>query len=74
MLKWENVCLPKEFGGLGIINTRILNEALLLKWVWRIYDEGEEDIYCQLLRTKYLKGKPISVCRGSYFWKGVNKV
>jgi hypothetical protein len=23
MVKWENVCLPKDFGGLGIINTRM---------------------------------------------------
>jgi hypothetical protein len=37
MVKWENVCLPKDFGGLGIINTRILNEALILKWAWRLH-------------------------------------
>lgn len=23
MVKWENVCLPKDFGGLGILNTRL---------------------------------------------------
>jgi hypothetical protein len=23
MVKWENVCLLKDFGGLGIINTRM---------------------------------------------------
>ena len=44
MVKWENVCLPKEFGGLGIINTRTMNEALLLKWVWRICQNSAEDV------------------------------
>jgi hypothetical protein len=38
MMKWENVCLPKDFGGLGMTNIRILNEALLLKWVWKLYN------------------------------------
>ena len=33
MMKWENVCLPKDFGGLGVINTRVFNESILMKWV-----------------------------------------
>ena len=77
MIKWENVCLPKDFGGLGITNTRLLNEALLLKWVWRLYRSDDGDLCCQLLRNKYLMGKPISICKGnkgSYFWKGLNKI
>jgi hypothetical protein len=35
---WENTCLPKDFEVAGTINTRVLNEALLSKWVYRIYD------------------------------------
>jgi hypothetical protein len=31
MMKWENVCRPKSYGGLGIINTRYMNISLLLK-------------------------------------------
>jgi hypothetical protein len=31
MVKWHDVCHPKEFGGLGIINTQILNECLMIK-------------------------------------------
>jgi hypothetical protein len=40
MMKWENVCLPKDFGGLGITNTRLLN-ALILKWAWRLQNQME---------------------------------
>ena len=44
MVKWERVCVPKDFGGLGILNTRRLNEALLMKWVWRMYMGKEGDL------------------------------
>lgn len=77
MVKWKNACLPKDFGGLGILNTRLMNEALLIKWIWRILSNREEDICCQLLRAKYLKRKSLQECRGkngSQFWKGINKV
>jgi hypothetical protein len=47
-----NTCLPKEFeGGVGIINTRVMNEAMLLKWVWRIYNNKEEQGCCALLKN-----------------------
>jgi hypothetical protein len=42
MVKWEKVCLSKDFGGLGIINTRRLNEALLLKWISKQNTSGEQ--------------------------------
>jgi hypothetical protein len=33
MVDWPTVCKPKEFGGLGILNTRLMNLALMLKWI-----------------------------------------
>jgi hypothetical protein len=35
-LCWEECCVPQTLGGLGLTNTRALNLALMLKWVWRI--------------------------------------
>lgn len=32
---WEQVCRPKELGGLGIGNIIKRNDALLEKWLWR---------------------------------------
>lgn len=29
MMKWDHLCIPKDFGGLGILNTRFINEVLL---------------------------------------------
>jgi hypothetical protein len=50
MVRWEHKCLPREFGGAGIINTRVLNEALLLKWAWRMYNHKDGDRECIIIR------------------------
>jgi hypothetical protein len=73
MVKWENVCLPKDFGGLGIINTRMLNEALILKWDWRLQNLEDDDMCGHLLKDKYFLNKPFirsNSNRGSKFWTG----
>jgi hypothetical protein len=33
MVSWPAVCRPKQFGGLGIINTEILNRCIITKWI-----------------------------------------
>jgi hypothetical protein len=61
----------------GIINTRVLNEALVLKWVWRLNNADQEDICCELLRNKYLRNKNLTTCNGkggSQIWQGLCKV
>ena len=58
MVKWEQLCVPKDFGGLGIINTRTFNDAIILKWAWRLLVDREEDVCCQLLKTKYCRNRP----------------
>lgn len=30
------MCGPKDFGGLGLMDTRSMNEALMGKWGWRV--------------------------------------
>ena len=77
MVKWEQMCLPKDFGGLGIINARIFNDTLLLKWVWGLLRDKEGDLCCQLLKAKYYKNKPFTTSKvgiGSQFWKGIQKI
>jgi hypothetical protein len=31
MMRWEAVCRPRDFGGLGLLNTQIFNECLITK-------------------------------------------
>ena len=75
MVRWENVCFPKDYSGLGVINTRRMNEALLTKWIWRILENRENDPCVQLLRRKYLASKPFatSTARGVPILEGNSK-
>ena len=38
---WDEICHPKEEGGLGIRPLRAMNEALKTKWLWRFATEDD---------------------------------
>lgn len=38
LVEWKKVCTPKIEGGLGLRLLRLINNALLGKWFWRIGD------------------------------------
>ncbi|XP_058761431.1 uncharacterized protein LOC131634822 [Vicia villosa] len=73
-VKWENVCKPKEKGGLGIRDVGDINRALLLKWKWRILKE-DNAIWSRFLLLRYHnpKFKVLASCgdvlnRGDSSW------
>lgn len=39
MVKWKIMCRPKSLGGLGIINTSLMNKCLIMKWCWCLYND-----------------------------------
>jgi hypothetical protein len=53
MVDWATVCKPRECGGLGILNTKVMNIALMLKWIWKLY-QGSSSLWVDLIRAKYL--------------------
>jgi len=53
LAKWEMVSRPKDQGGLGIINTKVMNESLLVKWIWKIHQQPDE-LWYRILQAKYL--------------------
>jgi hypothetical protein len=54
MVSWRTVCQPKSQGGLGVLNTKLMNIALIAKWIWRIYRAENSDLlWLRLLRAKY---------------------
>jgi hypothetical protein len=76
MAKWEMVSRPKDQGGLGIINTKIMNESLLVKWIWKIHLQAD-DLWYKILKAKYLGDNGFfdsTGAGGSQFWKGLHKV
>ena len=53
---WKKVCEPRETGGLGIIDLRVFNLALLGKWIWRLgFDKG--GLWKEILESKYWGGE-----------------
>ena len=49
---WKYVCKPKEGGGLGMLEIRQFNFALLRKWIWCLGYE-KKGLWKELLESKY---------------------
>jgi hypothetical protein len=76
LVNWPTICRPKEFGGLGLLNTKKMNLALLLKWIWRLYQD-EDKIWARIMHAKYLDASDLSSGSGhggSPFWKSLHKI
>jgi hypothetical protein len=56
MVDCVTVCKPKEQGAWGGLNTKSMNIALMVKWIWKLY-QGAEGLWAYLIRAKYLRGR-----------------
>lgn len=63
-LNWEAVCLPKRYGGLGVIHIGIQNTALLLRWWWMGY-KNLNSLWTRVMVQLYWKGTQTD---GPYLW------
>jgi hypothetical protein len=72
LVAWEIVQQPKNKGGLGVINLRLQNDALLLKHLHRFYNKMEIP-WIQLIWFKYYQNKIPHASRevGSFWWKDI---
>lgn len=55
--------MPKDQGGLGILNLELQNECLLSKWLFKLINE--DGVWQELLRKYLMKDKTI----GEAYWK-----
>jgi hypothetical protein len=39
LVSWPVVYLPKDLGGLGILDLDVMNISLLSKWLWKLFNE-----------------------------------
>jgi hypothetical protein len=69
---WDMVCKPKEKGGLGIINLKFQNAALLLKHLHKFYNNFDTP-WVKLIRESYYHDLvPHAVSPiGSFWWRNV---
>ena len=52
LIKWEDACVSKMKGTLGIRSLILMNKALLSKWAWRFVEE-ESTIWKLVIKLKY---------------------
>jgi hypothetical protein len=75
LVKWVAICRPKKFGGLGITNSKLMNLALLTKWIWKL-SQNATGLWVELLKAKYFPNGSFfeSTARGSPFWNALQKI
>jgi hypothetical protein len=57
-VRWDALCKPKSLGGLGIIDTKIMNMCLMAKWIWKLY-AGDQGLWAKIIWRKYLWTKDL---------------
>lgn len=76
LINWDTVCQPKQLGGLGIKKSADMNQAMLAKISWRMF-QNDKGLWATMFSEKYLKDgsifnshyAPPNDC--SSIWRGV---
>ena len=55
---WDMVCRPKEKGGLGVLNLKVQNDALLLKLLHKFYNHLDIPWVSLIWKTYYVATIP----------------
>ncbi|GAU48001.1 hypothetical protein TSUD_404780 [Trifolium subterraneum] len=78
-VSWDKICRPKNRGGLGIRDLRVVNLAFLGKWRWMIIAGGQglwREIllarYGSLFSSPHLGGRTNGLSGVSSWWKDVS--
>ena len=73
--KWENVCLPKEEGGIGFRLIYEFNLALLAKQLWRLV-QYPDSLVARVLKGRYYRMtsplRALSTSSPSYVWTSIS--
>lgn len=74
LISWDNLCLSKEMGGLGLRDMKAFNTALLAKQCWRIL-QNPESLAATVLKGKYFPRSNFweakAPSNASYTWKSI---
>ncbi|WVZ69750.1 hypothetical protein U9M48_018486 [Paspalum notatum var. saurae] len=76
LVRWEIVRMPKNQGGLGILDLDTQNKCLLGKWLFKLANEN--GLWQRLLRNKYLRNETLTQVEkkpgDSQFWSGLMEI
>ena len=74
LIAWEKVTMPKEQGGLGVIDLAVHNQALLLKHLHKFFNHHDLP-WVKLVHEKYYSSRPIDERPiGSFWWRSMIKL
>ena len=72
-VSWQDICLPKNEGGLGIRSLKEINKVHNLKLIWRISSLRSSMwvkwIHCYLIRKGSFWSVSVNTNLGSWMWK-----
>jgi hypothetical protein len=76
LVNWHTVCLPKDCGGLGVLDLTTMNKSLLCKWPWKL--ENTQGTWQTILSKKYFTNLVLAQARMgpvcSHFWQSLMSV
>ena len=74
-VSWQDICLPKNEGGLGIRSLKEINKVHCLKLIWRISSARSslwvKWIHCYLIRKGSFWSISVKTNLGSWIWKKI---
>lgn len=73
LIAWDVVCKPKVKGGLGVINLMVQNQALLIKYMDKIYNKMDLPWVRLIWSSNYMNCVPHLV-RVSFWWRHICKL
>lgn len=77
-VSWEDICLPKREGGLGIRPLKEINTVLCLKLLWRLFSNKTslwvKWIHCYLIRKSSFWSMKNNANNGSWMWRKILKL
>nr|GEV47968.1 hypothetical protein [Tanacetum cinerariifolium] len=53
---WKDICVPKSQGGLGLRSIELMNEGLMIKYLWNIISK-KDSLWVKWVNSYRLKGK-----------------
>lgn len=73
LISWDKVCLPKDRGGLGVLNLAIHNKCLLMKHIHKFFSSDLH--WVNLIWSSYYPdGTFTRRQQGSFWWKAISKL
>ena len=73
LVKWEQVCKPKKCGGMGVMNLRTQNSALLMKHLYKFMNRFDVPWVQLIWKAHYQNNKlpQVQAACGSFWWKDI---